>query len=195
MRLLAAVFVLIGMCGMAHADPFELTFDQFRKALDQRIQDDTTDKSGGSLSTTKECEKSGNVYNCIFNDKGFQKSVAAFKKIDMINGAFTLKMLLSVEITDGKVSQIRLGGVKDDPANLFQYTATVTNVMQLFDPKIVDGEGNSLALMNELGIMRGDGDPTTGSPLDVIKPYAGIRCLNVRTKIASTAVCQWRPRS
>ena len=195
MRVAAAVCVLTGLCGTAQAETFDWTFDQFRKALDQRIRDDITDKSEANFSRTKDCKKTGNVYTCSFNDKGFQITVAGFKKLDLMSGRFTLKLTLTVETTEGKVSKIRLNGDRNDPVNLLQYVGTVTNVMQLFEPKIVEGEGKSLALAKDLGVMRGDADPSIGSPVDIIKPYAAIRCLNVPTRITSGVACEWVPRS
>ena len=175
------MMVVVGACaglamgnGQAHAQVFDQSFQQFRAALDHKIRDDTTDKSASDWSTTRQCRKAGNVYTCTFNDKGFQSTVAGFKKLDIMNGRFTLKMTLTVQTEGGKVSKVRLNGNRSDPANLLQFSGTATNIMQLFEPGIVDGDGKSMALVRELGLMHGDADPTTGQPVVVIKPYAAI---------------------
>ena len=180
----------------AHAaDLFSMSFEEFRATLDHQIRDDTPDKSEANFSTTKQCKKAGNTYTCSFNDKGFQSTVANFKRMDLMNGRFALKMSLTVETLNGKVSKIRLNGDRDDPVNLLQYVGTVTNIMQMFDPEIVEGDGKSIALAKELGLTRGDSDPTIGEPVEVIKPYAAIRCLNVPVQLTSGVACMWMPRS
>lgn len=195
---MVVVGALVGLAmgaGQAHAQVFDQSFEQFRAALDRKIRDDTTDKSASDWSTTKQCRKAGNVYTCSFNDKGFQSSLAEFKKLNLMNGKFTLKMTLTVETSGGRVSKVRLNGDRGDPVNLLQFSSTATNIMQLFEPGIVDGEGKSLALVKELGLMRGDADPTTGQPVVVIKPYAAIACLMVPSTIATGQACEWVPRS
>lgn len=198
MRMLAVAGACVGLtvgAGQADAQVFDQSFEQFRAALDRKIRDDTTDKSASDWSTTKQCRKAGNVYTCTFNDKGFQSTVAGFKKLDVMNGRFTLKMTLTVETNGGKVSRVRLNGDRGDPVNLLQFSGTATNIMQLFEPGIVDGEGKSLALVKELGLMRGDADPTTGQPVVAIKPYAAITCLVVPSNITTGQACEWVSRS
>jgi len=179
----------------AGAQIFDQSFEQFRAALDHKIRDDTTDKSASDWSTTKQCRKAGNVYTCSFNDKGFQSTIAGFKKLDIMNGRFTLKMTLTVQMDGGKVSKVRLNGDRGDPVNLLQFSGTATNIMQLFEPGIVDGDGKSLALVKELGLTRGNADRTTGQPVVVIKPYAAITCLVVPSRITTGQACEWVPRS
>lgn len=198
MRMTVVVGALAGLAmgaGQAHAQVFDQSFEQFRAALDRRIRDDTLNKSQADWSTTKQCRKAGNAYTCSFNDKGFQGTVAEFKKLDVMNGRFTLRMTLTVETAGGKVSKVWLNGDRGDPVNLLQFSGTATNIMQLFEPGIVDGEGKSLALVKELGLMRGDADPTTGQPVVAIKPYAAVTCLTVPSSITTGEACEWVPRS
>ena len=185
----------MGLCRTAKAQTFDWTFDQFRKLLDQRIRNDTTDKSESDFSTTRTCTKIAAIYTCSFNDKGFQSTVAGFKKLDIMNGRFSLKLKLTVETIAGRVSKIRLNGDRGDPVNLLQFSGTIINVMQLFEPAIVDGEGKSLALITELGLMRGDTDITSIEPINVIKPYALVRCVVVPTSLTSRQACDWVPCS
>ena len=187
--------LMIGGISQVHAQAFDITFDQFRKEFDQKIRNDTPDKAQADWSTTKTCKKVGSIYNCIFNDKGFQSTVAEFKKLDMMNGKFTLKLMLTVETSNGKVLKVRLNGDRNDPVNLLQFAGTATNVMQMFEPGIVEGEGKSLAFASELGVMRGDADPTAGQPKVVIKPYAAITCLMMPSAVSTGEACEWAPRS
>ena len=177
------------------ADLFTMSFEDFRKAFDQRIREDTPDKSEANFSTTKRCAKKGTTYTCTFSDKGFQSAVTGMKKLNLMNGRFTLKMGLTVETDGGKVARILLIGDRGDPVNLIQFSGTSANIMQLFEPGIIDGEGKSLALAKELGLMRGDADSATGRPVMVIKPYAAITCLVAPSSITTGTVCEWLPRS
>ena len=198
MRLFVAALVVTATlyAGPAQAaDLFAMSFEDFRKAFDKRIREDTLDKAEVNFSTTKQCTKKGTTSTCTFNDKGFQSTVASFKKMDLVSGKFTLKLTLTAETKDGKVSHIRLIGSRGDPVNIFQYVSTVMNIMQLFEPGIVDGEGKSLALVKQLGIMRGDADPSINEPVVNIEPYAVVECLNVHSNITSGVACNWTPRS
>ena len=191
----ACFYTFLVSVGQAQAQIFDMTFDQFRKAFDQRIREDTINKSKPDISTTKQCKKASNVYICTFNDNGFQNTIASFKKMDILSGRFVLKLMLKVETTRDKISRVLLIGDRGDPVNLLEFSSAATNIMQLFEPGIVDGEGKSSALVKELGLMRGDDDDTTGKPAVVIKPYAAIKCLVVPSAITTSEACEWVPRS
>ena len=198
MRMTVVVGALVELAmsaGQVHAQVFDQSFEQFRTTLDRSIRDDTLDKSQADWSTTKQCRKARNTYTCSFNDEGFQGTIAGLKKLDVLNGRFTLKMMLTVETAGGKVSKVRLNGDRGDPVNLLQFSSTAANIMQLFEPGIVDGDGKSLALVKDLGLMRGDADPTIGQPIVTIKPYAAITCLAVLSSITTGQACEWVPRS
>ena len=199
MRVLVAILCVwtltVSGTGHAHAQVFDLTFDQFRKAFDQKIRDDTLDKTQADWSTTKMCKKVSAIYTCAFSDKGFQSTVTEFKRLDVMNGKFNLKLTLTVETVNGRVSRVRLNGDRSDPVNLLQFASTVANVMQMFEPDIVEGEGKHLALAKELGLMRGDADPTVGQPKVLIKPYAAVKCLVAPSAISVGEACEWVPRS
>ena len=99
-RALAAVVAITASLHGAPAraaDLFAMSFEDFRKAFDQRIREDTIDKSEANFSTTKQCTKKGTTYDCTFNDKGFQSTVTGFKKLDFMSGRFTLKLALTVQ--------------------------------------------------------------------------------------------------
>jgi hypothetical protein len=159
----------------APASTFHFTFEAFRKALDYKIRDDTLDKSDPDFSTTNVCRKPADRYACNFHDSGFQSTVANFKKMDILNGRFTLKLSLAVDTADGEVSSIVLSGDRGDPVNLFQFIGTVENIMQTFDPKIGQEEGQSKKLVDDLGLMRGDSAADIGKPRTIIEPYASVR--------------------
>jgi hypothetical protein len=174
---------------------FSMTFDVFRKALDDKIREDTNDKSRPDFSTTNICVKVKNSYTCNFHDAGFQSTVANFKKLDLMNGRFKLKLRLDVDMVGGKISLITLSGDRGDPVNLFQFIGTVENVMQIFDPAVGKGEGESKKIADDLGLMRGDSADDIGKPRVAIEPYAEIDCLYQDSNATTHVECRFLPRS
>lgn len=179
----------------AETPTFNFTPDQFRKALDDRIREDTTDKTRPDWSTVKTCHKSRTGYACAFNDAGFQSTITEFKKMDLANGRFSLKLSLTMEAAEGKVSRITLDGDRGDPVNLMQWAGTVVNIMQTFDPNTGKGDGQMGAVAKELGLMRGDAADDIGQPTTTIKPYAVIGCLSVPSQVSTHVRCEFIPRS
>ncbi len=179
----------------AAALTFPMTFDAFRKTLDGKIRDDTIDKSRPDFSTTNVCRNANEHYTCDFHDAGFQSTVTNFKKLDLINGRFTLKLKLDVETVGGKVSLIILSGDRGDPVNLLQFVGTVENVMQTFDSTVGQQSGEEKKIVDELGLMRGDNADDIGKPRTAIKRYAEIDCLYQNSKLTTHVECRFVPRS
>jgi hypothetical protein len=179
----------------AQTAAFNITFDAFRKALDDRIREDTTDKRRPDFSTTNVCRKAHDSYTCNFHDAGFQSTVANFKKLDVLNGRFVLKLELVVDTVGGKVSRITLSGDRGDPVNLFQFIGTVENIMQTFDPEVGQREGESTKIVEELGLMRGNDADDIGEPRTAIESYAEIDCLSLDSHVNTRLQCQFVPRS
>jgi hypothetical protein len=127
---LAILLSLAGREANAQTRVIGMTFDDFRKALDGKIQDDTTDKTAAA-DTTAACTKKKDAYSCTFHDADFQRSVAAFEKLGILEGRFQLKTKMVVDPADGKVSRISVTGVRSDPVNLFQFYGTFVNIMQI----------------------------------------------------------------
>jgi hypothetical protein len=187
--------LVLSTAARSETPTFSFTPDEFHKALDSRIREDTTDKTRPDWSTVKACRKTGSNYVCTFNDAGFQSMVAEFKKMDLANGRFNLKLRLTMETANGKVSRIILEGDRGDPMNLMQWAGTVVNAMQTFDPDTGKGDGQMLAISKELGLMRGDVADDIGEPTTTIKPYAVIGCLSAPSQVSTRVTCQFIPRS
>lgn len=192
-----AVFLafLTASSAQAQTPAIGMPFETFRKALDNKISEDATDKSKADLDTISSCRNVKNIYTCSFHDKGFQSIVSNFKKMDLMNGRFELKLKLVVETTDGKVSKITLSGNRSDPVNLLQYYGTVVNIMQISDPQVVQGEGESKKLAEELGVMEGDDAQNIGKLHMTLKPYAQIDCLSQKSRVSMAVSCQFTPRT
>lgn len=116
----------------------------------------------------------------------------------MINGQFEQKLRLRAETKDGKVSAIQITGSRADPANIFAFLGTVLNVVQVFDTTAANskpGDGTTLALVKELGLMREDSAADIGKPVIAIKPYALIKCLTMPSRVSLDVGCVLEPRS
>jgi hypothetical protein len=174
---------------------FDMTFDVFHADLDDKIREDTIDKSRPDFSTINVYKKTVDRYTCNFHDTGFQSTIASFKKLDLLNGQFTLKLGLTVDTAGGKVSRITLSGDRRDPANMLQFIGTVQNVMQIFDPKAGQEEGQTKKILDDLGLMRGDSADDIGKPRIAIEPYAEIDCLIQSSHVTTHVECQFLPRS
>ena len=174
---------------------FDFDFDSFRDALDSKIRADVIDKSQPDFSTTKDCNKEADEYYCSFHDAGFQSSISEFKKLDILNGKFTLKLTLLVNTFNGKVSRITLQGDRGDPVNLFQFIGTVEDIIGTFDPEAGKAPGDSAKVTAELGLMRGDNADDINRARTTIKPYAVIGCMTKDSHRTTQVECEFIPRS
>lgn len=174
---------------------FNFTVDEFRKNLNDKIQEDTPDKAHVKDSIIKSCIKKDNSYDCKFNDAGFQYSIKEFKRLDLANGHFDIKLHLKLETQAGKVSRISVIGDRGDIVNLTQWAGTVINVMQTFDPDAGKEQGQIHDINKNLGLVRGDSADNIGEVVTDIKPYAQINCLSVPSSVSTKVDCQFFPRS
>ena len=174
---------------------FNFTVDEFRKSLNDKIQEDTPDKSHVKDSIIKSCVRKDNSYDCKFNDAGFQYSIKEFKRLDLANGHFDFKLHLKIETQDGKVSHISVIGDRGDIVNLTQWAGTVINVMQTFDPDTGKEQEQIHDINKNLGLVRGDSAESIGEVVIDIKPYAQINCLSVPSSVSTKVDCQFLPRS
>lgn len=177
------------------APEFNFTVDEFRKNLNDKIQEDTSDKANVKDSIIKSCIKKDTSYDCKFNDAGFQYSIKEFKRLDLANGHFDFKLHLKLETQDGKISRISVVGDRGDIVNLTQWAGTVINVMQTFDPDIGKEQGQIHDINKSLGLVRGDSADDIGKVVTDIKPYAQIDCLSVPSSVSTKVDCQFLPRS
>ena len=189
-----ALVALVSQTGRVDAQAFSMTPEEFRNIFDNRARENTLNKNDQESNTIRACRQTDNRQVCTFNDKGFQNSIQAFKKLNVLNSRFTQKLSLTLEIANGKVSKVFLEGDRGDPLNLIRFVGAVINIMQVLEPDVADSDGKSLALATELGLMRGDNDPSIGSPAIMLKPYAAVGCLSLPSKIATAEFCQWEPR-
>ena len=181
----ALFLVVIVVPGLARAQTLSFTAAEFQSRLNKALTEDNGD-------TIKACKRTGTDFLCTFNDAGFQKSVAAFKELNIANGRFSLKEKMVISTTAGRVAIITYSGDRGDPMNMFHTIGQIGGVLKALNPSIADDD--VLRLLNQLGLMRGDSDATIGTPKEAIEAFAEIRCNNQRSASSMTFGCAFIPR-
>ena len=115
--------------GLARSQTFDFSAAEFQARLNKVLVDDHGD-------TIRACKKDGADYRCTFNDAGFQKSVSAFKELNLANGRFALNELMFFTIEGGKVSRITYGGDRRDPMNQMHTVGQIGGVIEALKPGI-----------------------------------------------------------
>jgi hypothetical protein len=189
----AAWLSMLPASGRADEPTFDLSLDQLRAKLDAAIRDDTGDKSKPDFSTIRSCRVGKTQAVCSFHDAGYQSSIAEFKRLNLVNGHFDLKMRLVVGLSNGKVSSVELDGDRGDPANLFEFNGSVIDLMRVWDPDA--GRADPMKVADTLGTMRGNDAQDIGKKRTDIEDYAEIDCLTVPSDESTKVACLFTPRS
>jgi hypothetical protein len=176
---------------------FGMSFDQFRRTLDQHISADTASHLPRDAFTTKSCLRRADRYECTFNETGFQSAVNEWRKLGLIigSGRFSYRLRLSADTIGNRVNRIVVTSVRDDMINLLVgHLSTVIAAMRVFEPGAADGEGEPKRTVDRLGLMRGDANPTIGKPMSMPITGAMVTCTNWDTRITSKVECVFTPR-
>ncbi|MBI1868971.1 MAG: hypothetical protein HYS06_11885 [Methylocystis sp.] len=169
-----------------YAQSFDITKAQFVEKYNVALRVD-----GGEQ--IKKCRKVKDSIACEFTDVSFQKSVSGFKALNLANGRFDMATKLLLSEKNGKVSQIILSGDRKDPMNLFHFVGHLGSMMHALGQEANKNNDLSKELL-ELGLTRGDDDPTIGNPKTLIEAYAAIRCNNQVSSVTTTIGCVLEPR-
>ena len=184
--ILATIAFLILFNGSpVQAQTFPFSVAEFRDLFAKQTVRDNGD--GIRSCTTKKAS-----VVCTFHDRDFQKSVRAFKDMNLVNGRFDLKEKLELEVSDGKVSRILMHGDRSTPMGLFHVIGQVGALMRTLHPDLSNEDVT--ASLRELNLMRGDSDPTIGQPMVVDEPWASIHCLQQHSQRSTTISCAFVPR-
>jgi hypothetical protein len=160
---------------------FGMTFEEFRRTLDENIRKDTLSHVPKDSFTTKACSRKANHYDCTFNEAGFQRAVNEWRKMGLILGT--------------EVSRITVTSVRDDMIHLLVgQISTVVAVMRIFDPGAAEGDDELQTTVKRLGLMRGDVDPTIGKPMSMNIAGATVTCTNWDTQVTPKVECVFTPR-
>ena len=165
---------------------FKFKSDELRKRYNDQLKSDNGD-------LIKKCTKTEDEVACSVDDTGFQKSVQAFKQLDLANGKFELKESLILSMSGSKVKVIIISGSREDPMNLFHFVGQLGSLFITLNSELTQDEVTSL-LKDKLGIMRGDDDPTIGKPmLEITKTFAAT-CNNQLSSVSTKIGCVFEPR-
>jgi hypothetical protein len=171
--------------GLAQSQTFNFSASDFQTRLNKALVDDHGD-------TIKECKRDGADYRCTFNDAVFQKSVSAFKELNLANGNFALKEVMFFTVEGGKVSRITIGGDRSDPINAMHTVGQIGGVIEALKPSIKEDDVQRLII--ELGLMRGDSDESIGTPKTAIEDFAAIKCNTQDSHVSTLFGCTFLPR-
>ncbi len=185
MRTIAVAALLALLPVAAWGQAFDFTPAQFQERFNQQLKADEGDM-------LRACRPEKAAIACTFDDAKFQRSVQAFKDLNLANGRFELKSRVLVEHARGKVTTIAVTGDRSSPMGLFHFVGQVGSLMRSFDPVLTSQQ--AAAKVSELGVMRGDADRTIGTPKLAIESYAAIECTSWPSSRSTTVECVFRPR-
>jgi hypothetical protein len=170
----------------AKAQTFDFTARQFRELYDRQLKADNGD-------TIRSCKSDRTAMICTFNDAQYQRSIQAFKELNLANGRFVLHSIVGIT-TDRKekVMAIAVKGSRGDPAALFHFIGQVGSLFRALKPSLTTEE--TPKLMMQLGLMHGDDDPTIGEKKLIIEDFAAVECNNLPSWRSLDVACVISPR-
>ena len=140
--------------------------------------------------TLTSCKKVGDDTICRYTSDAFNKAVVALKSLNLVNGNFTDRGKVIFTEEKEKVSLIILLGDRSDPANISQTIGIISGMLTVLG---MTDQGYK-TLLPELGLRRGDDNPSIGQPTVTIENYALITCNNQRSDVSTTFGCVLAPR-
>ena len=185
--LLVALFLIANnVFGQEAAFPLSPT--EFRQRFNA-----VANKDGGDTIVNLKKEKG--VYKAVLADVQFQKSVAAFKEMNLVNGKFVMQTEVNLRTNQaGNVTEIIVSSSRADPMNLIQgFVGTMGVVTKVLDPVLPQDQVTKL--LTSLGLMRGDDDPTTGQITTQFSRGGSYGCLVRHSSVSVKVVCSVVPRS
>ncbi|MDX2205830.1 MAG: hypothetical protein NW223_23975 [Hyphomicrobiaceae bacterium] len=185
MRTIAIAALLALPPAVAWGQAFDFTPAQFQERFNRQLKADEGD-------LLRACRPEKAAIACTFEDAKFQRSVQAFKELNLVNGRFELKSRVLIEQAGGKVATIAITGDRSSPMGLFHFAGQMGSLMRSFDPALTSQQ--AAAKVSELGVMRGDADRTIGTPKLAIENYAAIECTSWPSSRSTSVGCVFRPR-
>lgn len=174
---------------------FNITFEEFKNALNREIQNDTPKSFPKEANTINTCKKDKNGYVCNFHNAGFMESINSMKALNVINGRFSLKTFLVITIQKEKISRITIIGDRGDPVNWMQFLGYVLDIMEIFDPGITASDSDLHNITEELGLEHGDMADDIGKIHSYIANHEISKCITQDLHTTTQVACQFDPRS
>lgn len=184
-------FVAVDLFAITQEE-FNMTVEQFRQAFDRETIQGA--KNPNVADTIKSINKiSPTTYHASLKDDGFNSMVKGWKVLNLANGKFILKEKFIFRVgSSGLISNIELSSSRAD-MNLFHFMDTFANTVKVFNPQFT--EKDIQELVKDVGLMRGDNDPTIGESMNSFTRGVAIECLSQPSNVSSTIVCKFYPRS
>ena len=185
---LLAVLLVLANNALGQEAAFPFTAVEFQQRFNA-----TATKDGGDRIVSLKRERG--VYKAVLGDVQFQKSVAAFKQLNLANGKFVMQTEVNLRANQaGNVTEIIVSGTRADPMNLMQgFFGTMGIVTKILDPSLPQDQVTRLLM--GLGLMRGDDDPTTGKVVTQFAKHGAYGCLVRHSSVSSQVICSIVPRS
>ena len=175
---------------------FPMSFAQFRTSLDAAIRADTLPHVPPDGFTTKSCAQRNNRYDCSFNDAGFRSALRFWQRTGIlpVSGPVSQVLHLTAVTSGGQLGSVVVTSIRSDMINLMvPYLSTVVAVMRVFEPGIGEDQRELAQLVKELGLMRGDADPTIGKPATMTIAGALVSCTNWNMHLTDKVECVFTP--
>lgn len=172
---------------LAETPAFSFTPQDFQKKFNAIVDEDGGDKIVSLKKGKGSCR-------ALLSDESFQKSVAEFKKLDLANGRFTMKTRIELKMNqEGKVTEVVMSGDRADPINLLSsFVGAVGSAIKVVDPSLSRDQVTKLAM--DLGLFRGDDDPTTGTVITQFTKGGAYACLTQQSSVSTVVLCTITPR-
>jgi hypothetical protein len=138
-------------------------------------------------------KKSTTEARAILSDKNFQAGILELKKMDVVNGNFPMNIkILMPTNKNGLVASIIISGTRSDPANMMRTAGAIMSVYEILNPGVKEKEATAFTF--SLGLMRGDADPTIGTPIVQLSKGAQFTCNNQDSNVSTVFGCAISPR-
>ncbi len=179
----AAIWLSALAATPGQAQTFDFGFEEFRQSYDKRLAADGRDAIGT-------CKPRGTSQRCFFNEAGLPASAEPSDAADV--PARPVRETLQVDLEDGKVKAVHIAGSRADPGKRAHFLGQFGSLVRVFDPAVTDGE--LTRLYGELGLLRGDDDPSIGQDRQVVRGRAVITCNQYPSRISVKLECIFEPR-
>ena len=172
--------------GVPPKPTFDMTADTFKASLNRVVRADGGDP-------IRSCRPARSIQVCTFGDAAYQRSVAAFKQLDMMNGRFEQKTKLELTTSGGKLAEFRVMGERSDMPNMLGFIGLTMNALMVLDPKLAADDTKEQ--VEKFDLMRGDAAPDIGRERMDIRPYAMVTCNQWPSRQTLRMECVFTPRS
>lgn len=190
MKYINFIIASLFLASIAQAQSFGLNLEQFKSSFNAQAKAESNyPNMAATIIELKELKK--NIYSAKINDGPFKQMVKKWKEMDLANGNFQLKDRLSITTdSSGKIAKVQAYSDRAD-MNLFHFLGTFSNIIRTFNKDMTDAQVQSA--IKEVGLMKGNTDPTIGKSLETFTKGAAITCLSQPSNVTTEVSCAFTP--